>query len=96
MTNRGEVGGIVPASTCWLTVPLLRGSYSSDTGVQPVVCDASTGTMLLSRPPTPGSDQAPSYHFCQVPGAGLPDIGARATWVWKAFQPPSFSTTREP
>ncbi|CAM5647686.1 hypothetical protein [Streptomyces narbonensis] len=96
MTNRGEVGGILPAATCWLTVPEFAGSYSAPAGVRPVVSEAVTGVMLLSRPPTPGSVQAPSYHFLQEPGAIFPEMGARATCAWKAFQPPPFSTIREP
>jgi hypothetical protein len=52
--------------------------------------------MLLSRPPVPGCDQAPSYHLRHEPGAIFAEMGARATCSWKAFQPPFFSTIREP
>src|ERR1051325_11813394 len=96
MTNSGDVGGIRPAATCWLTLPPLAGSYSFGAGTYPVVLPEPTGTMVLSRPPVPGWDQAPPYHFRQEEGAIFPEIGARATCPWNAAQPPPLFTIREP
>lgn len=79
MTNSGEVAGVRPAAICWPTVPLVDGAYSLSVGTYPVVLPAPTGTMVLSRPPTPASVQAPPYHFFQESGAILPAMGARAT-----------------
>ncbi|WP_285521708.1 hypothetical protein [Streptomyces lavendulae] len=85
-----------PAATCWPAVPVVAGSYSRSAGVYPVALAESAGTMLLSRPPTPGWDQAPSYHLRQEPGAILSAMGARATCAWNVFQPLPLSTIREP
>src|ERR1700716_3852786 len=96
MTNSGDLPGIVPAAICWLTEPVLDGLYSLATGVYPFGLAASTGTMLLSSPPTPGCDQAPLYHLDQEPPPILPEIGARATCAKLSAQLPPLSTRRDP